>query len=113
MRNIGELRHLITIKYNATLGMTNSDGFPVETWVTLTTAWAKRSGLKGRLFYQAAAAQAETDVIFTTRFKEGIKAGMRIHEGQEIYEIKMPPIDPDGSRKWLEIHTRQVLQNGS
>jgi SPP1 family predicted phage head-tail adaptor len=109
---VGDLIHKITIQYNAAEGQTNDNGCPLEDWQPFITLYAKRSGLKGRLFYQAAAVQAENEVIFTIRYCEGIKAGMRIVEGTETFEVKIPPVDADGRRMWLEIHTRQVLQNG-
>ncbi|MDQ7095946.1 phage head closure protein [Desulfosporosinus sp. PR] len=110
----GELRHCITIQYNAALGQTDENSFSAEDWRPLCSKslYAKKDGLKGRLFYQAAAAQAEDDIMFTIRYLEGIKAGMRVIEGSETFEVKVSPIDVDGLRQWLEVHTRQVLQNG-
>jgi len=108
----GDLRHKITILYNAAAGQTDANGVPVEHWQPLVTAYAKREGVTGRLFYQAAAFQMENDVVFIIRFRNGIKAGMRIVEDSETFEIKMPPVDLDGRRRWLEIRVRQVLQNG-
>ena len=110
--NVGELIHKILIQYNASADQTDDNGSPLEDWQSLMTVYAKKSGLKGRLFYQAAAVQAESDVMFTIRYSDGIKAGMRLIEGTETFEVKVPPIDLDGRRMWLEIHTRQVLQNG-
>jgi len=110
--NPGLLRHKITIQYNAAMDQTDANGTPLETWQELMTLYAEKSGLAGRLFYQAAAAQTETDVLFTTRYRIGIKAGMRLVHLTDTYEIKVPPVDLDGRRCWLEIHTRQVLENG-
>jgi len=110
--NPGDLRHKIIIQYNAALDQTDDNGNPLEDWQTLITTYAKRTGLKGKLFYQAAAAQAETDILFTVRYRDGIKAGMNVIHGTDSFEVKVPPIDPTGRRRWLEIHTRQVLQNG-
>jgi len=110
--NSGDLRHKIMIKYNAARDQTDDSGNPLEDWQTLMTTYAKRTGLKGKLFYQAAAAQAETDILFTLRYRCGIKAGMKVIHGADSFEIKVPPVDPTGRRRWLELHTRQVLQNG-
>jgi len=110
--NSGDLRHKIMIQYNAALDQTDDNGNPLEDWQTLMTPYAKRTGLKGKLFYQAAAAQAETDILFTIRYREGIKAGMRLIHGADSFEVKVPPVDTTGRRRWLEIHTREVLQNG-
>ncbi len=109
--NVGEMTHKIIIQNNVATGQ-NDSGFPLEDWQPLVTVYAKRTGLKGRLFYQAAAAQAESDVMFTIRYRQDIKALMRLIDGTETFEINLPPVDPDGRRMWLEIHTRQVLQNG-
>jgi len=108
----GDLRHKIKILSNAAIDETNDNGCPVENWQPFIIVWAKKDGLKGRLFYQAAAAEAESDVLFTIRYHEGIKAGMKVVHDTETFEIRIPPVDPDGSRRWLEIHTRQVLPNG-
>lgn len=108
----GDLRYKITILYNAAAGQISPNGSPVDDWQPLVTAYAKREGVTGRLFYQAAAYQMENDITFTIRFRSGIKAGMRVIEGSDTFEIKVPPADLDGRRSWLEIRTRQVLQNG-
>ena len=110
--NPGLLRHKITIQYNAAVDQTDTNGTPLETWQELMTLHADKNAHAGRLFYQAAAAQNETDAIFTIRYRDGIKAGMRLIHLTDTYEIKVPPVDPDGCRCWLEIHTRQVLENG-
>jgi len=110
--NSGDLRHKISIQCNAALDQTDDNGNPLEDWQTLMTTYAKRTGLKGKLFYQAAAAQAETDILFTVRYRNGIKAGMRLIHVTDSFEIKVPPVDPTGRRRWLELHTRQVLPNG-
>ena len=112
--NPGDLRQKIIINYNAQPDRTNESGLPYPDWKPLTSAsiHAKRTGLTGRLFYQAAAAQSEADVLFTIRYRNDVKAGMQIIDGTEVFEITVPPIDPEGRRAWLEIHSRQVLQNG-
>lgn len=110
--NPGKLRQKIMIKYNSAPDQTDANGVPLEDWQELMTIYAGKSGLKGRLFYEAASVHAESDAIFTIRYREGIKAGMRIIHGSDIYEINAPPVDADGRRRWLEIHARQVLTNG-
>ena len=106
--------HKITIQYNAQPDRVDDNGVSWPDFQPLSgmPIYAKKTGLKGRLFYQAAAAQAEDDIMFTIHYRTGLKAMMRIIEGMEIYEIKVPPVDSDGHRMWLDIHTRQVLQNG-
>lgn len=112
--NPGALRHKITIQYNAALDQTDANGCPIEEWRELITTQAERVGLplKGRLFYEDAVAQTEGFVQFTIRYYPGVKAGMKIIHGQETFEIKIPPSDLDGRRRFLQILARQVVQNG-
>jgi SPP1 family predicted phage head-tail adaptor len=108
----GDLRHRIIINYNAQTDRVDSNGVPFPDWQTLATVWAQREGVSGRLFYLAAAIQSEQDITYTIRYRTGIKVMMRIIDGTDTMEIKLPPIDVDGRRKFLEIHARAVLQDG-
>lgn len=105
----GDLRHRIVIKYDANAGKSDDNANPIPDWQTLCTVWAKRQGLTGRAFYQAAALQAENDQIFIIRYRADIKAGMQIVEGNETFDIYVPTVDKDGCRQWLELHARAVV----
>ena len=99
----GELKHKITIQYNA------SDGTIDDNWQELCTVWAAKKGLTGRLFYQAAADQSQNDVVFTIYFRTDIKPKMQIVEGSEpAYQIYSEPVDIGDKHQWLEIHARRV-----
>jgi SPP1 family predicted phage head-tail adaptor len=106
------LNHTLTVQYNA------SDGTTSEDWQTLGTVKADKAGLKGKLFYEAAALQAESDAMFGVHFTPvsvKIKPGMHIIDnGDDVhpYEVKGDPIDPDDRREWLEIHARRIEQGG-
>lgn len=110
--SVGELTHKLIINYNAQPGRTDENDNPWPDWQKLATVYAKKIGLKGKLFFQAAAVQAETDILYTIRYREDIKASMQIIDRLEILEVKVPPVDTDGIRQWLEIHARAVLTNG-
>ena len=108
--NPGELRHKIIIQHNVNDG--TADPSP-EDWQPFCTVWAAKKGLKGRLFYEAAAAQSENDVIFTIRYHIGITPTMRIvDESGQPYAITAEPIDPTDRRQWLELHARRIDTNG-
>ncbi len=102
----GDLFYKISIQHDT------SDGTTDPMWVTFATVWANKKGLAGRVFYQAAAVQSESDIIYTIRWQQGFTTGMRILDDTSILRIKAPPIDVDGRRKWLEIHAEEVLING-
>lgn len=97
--NPGELNHHITVQeYGAVV---NNRGFETKEWVNFKTLWASRQGLAGKTFYAAAAVQSESDVTYRIRYVKGIKAGMRIVDGDEIYYIRIDPTDKDGRRREL------------
>lgn len=116
MQNIqaGDLRHRIKIQYNAKAGQTDDNDNPIYDWqpITINTIWAKKAGLKGKLFYQAAATNSENNVMFTIRYRSDVKAGMQLIDGNDIYDIYIKPIDPDDKRMWLQLHCKEILQNG-
>ena len=100
--NPGDLRHRILILQKVAT-TTDSDGYPIETWKPFFPAWAKVEPVAGREYFQAAAVQAQRQVRFTIRCRRGITAAMRLRWDGQDYEIKGPPIDLGGQRKWLEI----------
>jgi SPP1 family predicted phage head-tail adaptor len=109
---VGDLRHKITFQYDAQPDRVNGNGVPWPDWQPLVTLMAKKEGIRGYLFYQAAVTETESDITYTIRYREDIKATMQIIDGTNTYTVKVPPIDTDGRRKWLEIHARAVLQSG-
>lgn len=95
----GKLRHRITIQ--KLVHKTDCNGNPVKEWVDVTTVYADKRGLSGRLYYQAAAVQAENDVLYVIRYRPDVKAKMRVVDDGE-YTIKSA-IDKDGRKQWLEL----------
>lgn len=97
--NPGGLNHHIEVqKYEPSY---DNDGFETKEWIKFRTLWAGRQGLVGKAFYAAKAVQSENDVTYRIRYTKGIKAGMRVIDKDDIYYIKIDPIDKDGRRKEL------------
>lgn len=105
----GDLKHLITIQSNA------SDGTTPDDWQTFCTVHAARKGATGRLYYAAAAAQSQNEVVFTIRYRTGITPVMHIVEDGDTdhpYKIVSEPVDPYDDKMWLEIHAQRTDLNG-
>lgn len=118
----GDLKHKIIIQYDA------SDGTEDQDWQPLITVQrngaeahdiaAAKLGLIGRMYYAAAAVQSENDVTLIVRYNQQtlkIRPTMRVlldRDTDSPYKITSDPVDPDGRRKWLEIHARRTSQNG-
>jgi SPP1 family predicted phage head-tail adaptor len=113
--NPGDLNRKITIIKDLNRGQNNTDdnGAPIENWQPVMNPWANKKGLSGRVFYAAEAVNAETDIIFTIRYRKGITTDMRIVDDEgNTYEIKVPPLDKDGTKRFLTI-TASIIQAGS
>lgn len=112
--NPGELNTKITIQKKPDTGTTNDNDFPVEDWVDfIRNLWVAKIGLSDRVFYQAAQNQSENDVTFKSRYRKGIKAGMRVLEGDNIYEVEGDPIDKAGKKREMFIHCKKVTPSTS
>jgi len=108
----GQLTHKAIIQFNSNDGTT--DPLPTD-WQTVCEVWAAKKGLTGRLFFEAAAAQAENEVILTIRYRSGINPTMHIvldGDGERPYKITSEPVDVADARQWLELHARRIDTNG-
>lgn len=105
--NSGSFRHRIT--FQEFVNGTDSDGFPIEQWQDVKTAWAMIKTLQGREYYQAAAVQAENTTRFVIRYTTGINNKMRIKYGERIFDITAPPINDDEKNTTLTIIAKEVI----
>lgn len=106
----GDLKHRIIIQHNV------ASGSDLEDWQTLVTVWAAKKSATGRLYYAAAAAQSQNEVVFTIRYRTGITPVMHIVEDGDTahpYKITSEPVDVGDNRMWLEIHAQRIDLNGS
>ncbi|MCY9579557.1 phage head closure protein [Paenibacillus alvei] len=105
--NTGRLNRRIVIQEKG--GSKDAAGYPIpnQPWEDVTTVWASRETLRGREFFAAAAAQHEKTIRFKIRYREDIKAGMRIIEKGRIYEIYAALDDPKGDRSESHLMTTE------
>lgn len=74
----------------------DANGEPLTTWtdfVTDTTdhkVWAEVSDISGREYVAAAAVQNSVQTKILIRYRDGIKASMRVVHGSDIYNIETP-----------------------
>lgn len=107
---IGTYKYKISFLKNSPT--TDENDNQVDNWQTFKTVWASTTGLTGKLFYEAAKSNSETDIIFKCRYFEGITTDMRILYRGDIYKIKVPPLDLKGKQQELQI-TATILTLGS
>lgn len=111
-QTVYKLNRLIIIQHNANADSDSTD--PTPNWQMLCTAYASKKPLTGQLLFTAATANMQDDVLFTIHYRDPdtLKGAQQIVDGTRIYTITIPPTDPYGDRAWLQIHAKEVLQNG-
>ncbi|CAH1230688.1 hypothetical protein PAECIP111891_06723 [Paenibacillus allorhizoplanae] len=107
MIEAGKLRHVVTIKY---LKPTKSSfgGDNTQEWLDFLTVRASKEPLIGKEYFNAAAVQSLVQVKFRSRYKPGITNAMRIHHGEEVYEI-LSVINVQSLNKELLFYCKLVI----
>lgn len=101
VKHPGELIERVTIKRPVT---SHDDyGQEVTTWTDVATVWAKREALRGREYFAALQAQAETVVRFIVRRRADVDERMQLVWKGVPHQIISPPIDSGPRREWMEL----------
>jgi SPP1 family predicted phage head-tail adaptor len=108
--NPGRLNKRITLQKKGFVRDAESN--TKDSWVDSATVWAAVEPLRGREYYAAAAASAESLVRFRLRYRKDVTADMRVKYDNRIFELNSPPIDPEERHKELIMMCKEVLING-
>ena len=82
------LRHVIIIEQNTPTR--SASGADVDNWATFLTVRAKIEPMTGREYVGSEQVTDATTHKFTVRYREGIKAKMRIRWGTRLFDIQVP-----------------------
>lgn len=78
-------------------------GQALEQWDTVEASiWAGVEPLRGRDYFAAGQMQSPADVLVIMHWRAGVEPGMRIVDGDDVYEI-VTPVDVGGRRITLEL----------
>lgn len=105
----GRLRHLVTIEDQTTT--IDSSGQNTD-WTYVARAWAAIEPVSGREFI---AAQAENSAVTTRiliRFRDDVRASMRIRHGGKVYNIRGVLPDKESGREYLTLMCEQGANEG-
>ncbi|NGP59888.1 phage head closure protein [Paenibacillus thiaminolyticus] len=105
--NSGRLNRRIVIQKKGR--SENGAGYPLPNppWEEVATVWASREPLRGREFFAAAAVQHEKTIRFKIRYRDDIKAGMRVTEKGRTYDIYAVLDDVKGDRTETHLMTTE------
>jgi SPP1 family predicted phage head-tail adaptor len=101
----GNLSRRITIQ---TLTETNTYGDVVKSWTDERTVWCEIVTTGGGEFYAAQKLNAETTVLFKTRYFRGLTTKHRIKYCGRVYEI-LSVNDVGERRRELHISAKEVV----
>ncbi len=102
---LAKLDQRITIQQQA--DTLNTTGEQVGAWSDVTTVWTAKRYRPGREFFQAGRTIAEERTYFIIRYRSGIEPGMRILDGEQVYDITS--VTHDDERKHLtQLEAREV-----
>lgn len=110
---IGRLDRRITLIKPNIAGSSDSNEDYRSGWIELPAnpvVWARKEDLRGKEVVIADKVQFMYLTVWTIRYREDVKANMRlVDEAGQVYEI-ITISDGEGRRKWLDVVTN-ILEN--
>lgn len=108
----GKLRHRIIIQDNQQL-QDQLTGEPIDNWVTIADKVpAEIAPLSGHEFIGAQSEQSEITAHITIRYRQGVKAKMRILHKERIYNIQAVLNDNKSGIEYLTLPVSEGVNNG-
>lgn len=104
----GELRHRVTFLIRK---VTVQSGISKECWETAFTCWAAVEPLRGKEYFQAAAANRENEIRFIIRYRRDVSTAMRLQFDGIDYHITAIT-DPQMGHVMLELLAKSVVPDG-
>lgn len=81
-------------------------------WQDVATVWGKARPLRSRELFAAGQMQDVSDVEFTIRFRDDVRATWRVLWRGTPHDITGAPIDIDGQRQWLQLLASSGVRDG-
>ena len=105
MTTAGQLRHKVTIQKQGE-GV-NDYGEPVGDWQDVCSPWADIRQPSGLSVIKA---DAQVSIVRTSvriRFRDNVKAGMRVVHGAKVYDVKAV-LSVGGKREFIDLVCEEV-----
>lgn len=78
-------------------------------WADEVKVWASVRSIGAGEFYRAGQSESYVTHNIKIRYREDIRAEMRVRCGDRRYRIKSPPIDLGGGRQWLLLKVEELV----
>lgn len=106
----GKLRHRVC--FQSLERVIDSAGDTVEEWVTAFECWAAIEPLSAREFIASQAGQSQVTARIVIRYREGVKATMRIRHRGAIYNIAGVLPDKGSGLEYLTLPVTAGVNDG-
>ena len=107
--NSGDLRHRIIIQEK--ISSRDTYGMEKITWSHVSEVWASAEPLRGQEYLEARRLQADIDVRFRMRYRDGIKPAMRVLHDGRIFDIQGVIHVKEAGRE-LQLMCKEHLKEG-
>ena len=104
----GKFNHRIDMQEMVGAGSVDEDGFPLEGWRNVKSAWAMIKTLKGSEYFSASSTQNETESRFVIHYTTGLHPNMRIFFKDRTFNIESI-INDDEANRTLTIIVKEVI----
>jgi SPP1 family predicted phage head-tail adaptor len=105
--NPGELRTQVVIKSRSVTQ--DAGGFPVASWATVATVWAKWTNVHGSEAWAALQAQASDAATVLVRYRSGVDTTGAIEKSGVLYEI-VSVDDVQNRHEYMEIKVKRMAR---
>lgn len=103
----GKLRHRVQIQQQTT--MLTSFGEQDTVWTVVADVWAAIEPLSAREFVTANELQSKVSARIIIRYRDGIRASMRIMQKNKVYSIEGVLSDKDSGIEYLTLPVSEGL----
>lgn len=110
----GKFKHRVTFQEVVPNSGVNENGFPIDAWQDVKSAWAMIKTVKGSEYSSAASTQNENISRFVIHYTEGLHPDMRIVykkkpvEDERFFDIESI-LNDDEADKTLTIIVKEVI----
>jgi SPP1 family predicted phage head-tail adaptor len=107
----GKLRHRVTIQ-KPSRRQDPVTGASISGWVDVAKVWASIEPLSARDFIAAQGVQSEVTARIVMRYRDDVRASMRILHRNRIYNISGVLPDQDSGREYLTLPVSEGVNDG-
>ena len=105
--NPGDLRQILIIQKK--IPTRGASGEEVIIWSEVATVWGSAEPLRGQEYLEATRLQADLDIRFRIRYRDGIKPSMRVTYNNRYFNI-VSVIQVQEQRRDIQLMCKELIE---